>query len=101
MVKSTPKFVKRIVLKIQTNAYSEKVQDYLSRNRETFLSKWVEMCNLNQGRISYEEMEEILGPNYPKAGWIDSEDKAAQIQCFFKEIDFPYYEADEEYLYFP
>ena len=46
--------------------YEAKFELYLERNRESFLSKWAEICEKTSGRVSYDEMAEVLGRDFSR-----------------------------------
>jgi len=100
MAKKVSKFEQKWKRENQIAEYSETVQEYLKEKGSEFLSAWVDACDKKSGRISYEDMECILGYNFPKAKWIPLTNKKAQIDTFFNELGIPF-RADETHLFFP
>lgn len=80
--------------------YSEQVKKYLTENRKTFMEGWANLCGKTYGRVSYDELYEILGRNFPKAPWNDPNDRNSNIRAFFGELGFPC-KADSTHIYFP
>lgn len=80
--------------------YSMDVELYLERNRTKFLEEWADICGKTNGRVSYEELYEVLGKDFPKAPWNDPENINANIKAFFGELGFPCI-ADDTHIYFP
>ena len=80
--------------------YVNRVWNYLERNKEYFLEEWSKVCAKTSGRVPYEDLKEILGPNYPKAPWLDPSDDKANITALFAALSIPC-RADDTHIYFP
>ncbi len=81
--------------------YWSAVEQYLERrNRLSFVEEWADICEKTNGRVSYDELYELLGRDFPKAPWLDPENRDANIRAFFEMLDIPC-KADETHIYFP
>lgn len=81
--------------------YRQIVDNYLKLSGREVVANLSNFCERSNGRLTYDEMEKVLGGHYPKASWIDKNDKKKSILTFMKYSDFSFYVADENYLYFP
>ena len=81
--------------------YWNTVNQYLDeKDRFDFVEEWAGICEKTSGRVSYDELYEILGRDFPRAPWLDPEDRDANIRAFFEALDIPC-KADETHIYFP
>lgn len=81
--------------------YWSAVQQYLVENdRFTFVEKWADICEKTNGRVSYDDLYEILGKDFPRAPWLAANDRDANIRAFFEMLEIPF-KADETHMYFP
>lgn len=82
------------------DAYKAIVQNHLKFSGREILSRLSECCQKTYGRVSYEEMDEVLGFHYPKAPNVNSCDNRVCIVLFLKETGIPF-KFDETHIYFP
>ena len=80
--------------------YSNKVKEYLESINKHFLADFAELCQQTNGRVSFVQIQNILGKKYPIAEWIDKDNMKEQIIIFFQQLDIPF-KATENHLYFP
>ncbi|MBR6688673.1 MAG: hypothetical protein IKL68_01490 [Clostridia bacterium] len=81
--------------------YWSAIEQYLDgRNRLSFVEEWADICEKTNGRVSYDELYELLGRDFPKAPWLDPKNRDANIRAFFETLDIPC-KADETHIYFP
>lgn len=81
--------------------YEQKVRQYLgNRNVTLFMNEFGNLCEKTDGRVSYEQLVELLGRDFPKASWVDPKDVKLQIIMFFNEIGIPFI-PDDTHIYFP
>lgn len=81
--------------------YRQIVDNYLKLSGKEVVANLSNFCERSNGRLTYDEMEKVLGEHYPKAGWVDKNDKKKCILVFMEYSGFPFYLADENYFYFP
>lgn len=67
--------------------YLCELQDYLKYNSFVIVQR-IKNGMLSSKNIGKREIKLLLGYDYPKAGWISSEDDVSQLICLFKEIGY-------------
>lgn len=81
--------------------YWNAVNQYLDeRDRFDFVEQWSDICEKTSGRVSYDELYELLGRDFPKAPWLDPENRNENIVAFFEMLSIPC-KADKTHIYFP
>lgn len=81
--------------------YRQVTANYLKLSGAEVVSLLGIFCERRNGMLTYDEMEKVLGKHYPKASWVDKNDKKECIKTFLEYSDFIFYKADETYVYFP
>lgn len=81
-------------------SYSDIVQNHLKFSGSQILDRLSECCERTNGRITYWEMQSILGFHYPKAPYCDKSDIKACTILFLKETGIPF-KFDNMYIYLP
>lgn len=81
--------------------YRQVTANYLKLSGAEVVSLLGTFCERRNGMLTYDEMEKVLGKHYPKASWVDKNDKKECIKTFLEYSDFIFYKADETYVYFP
>lgn len=85
----------------EEETYYQIVQNYIKFTGRGIISYLSDMIEKNNGKLTYFQMEMVLGRHYPKASWQDKSDRKECIKTFMQYVGFIYYRADEEYIYFP
>ena len=81
--------------------YWNAVNQYLdAKGRLAFVEEWADICEKTSGRVSYDELYELLGRDFPKAPWLNPDNRNENIIAFFEMLDVPF-KADETHIYFP
>lgn len=80
--------------------YSAIVQNHLRFSGKEILERLGDCCQKTSGRITYEEMHEILGFHYPKAPYVVGVDNRVGIILFLREVGLPF-KFDETHIYLP
>lgn len=81
--------------------YRQIATNYLKFSGAEVVSLLGAFCKRRNGILTYDEMEIVLGEHYPKASWVDKNDKKECIKTFLEYSDFIMYKADDNYIYFP
>lgn len=81
--------------------YTKIVENYINFSGWGIISCLASLCEKNNGRLTYFQMEMVLGKHYPKASWVDKSDRKGCVETFLEHSGFMYYKADEDYIYFP
>ena len=77
------------------------IERYLEeRGRYAFVEKWADICEKTSGRVSYDELYELVGKDFPRAPWLNPLDRNANIKAFFEVLNIPCI-ADDTHIYFP
>lgn len=85
----------------EEDAYYQIVQNYMNFSGRGIISYLADMCEMNNGKLTYFQMEMVLGRHYPKPSWQDKSNRKECIKTFMQYAGFIYYIADEEYIFFP
>ena len=80
--------------------YSAIVQNHLKFSGREIFERLSDCCEKTHGRITYEDMHEILGFHYPKAPYAVGVDNRVCIVLFLKEVGIPF-KFDETHVYLP
>lgn len=80
--------------------YEAVVQNHLKHTGRDILTRLSECCEKTHGRISYPQMNEILGRHYPKALKSSSVDNRICIIIFLNQVGL-LFRFDENHVYFP
>lgn len=85
----------------ESRIYKQIVKNYLKLSGKELVLNLSDYCERNNGRLTYEEMEEILGKHYPKAKWVDKSDIKRCVITFMEHTEYILYKYDDKYVYFP
>lgn len=75
--------------------YARKVRKYMCKYGDDIVEKLSKKYKTKNETVSYEEMQEIVGVNFPKARWMPKSDLKSQMMLFLIEIGvkFAFYES--------
>lgn len=80
--------------------YNQVVSNHLKLSGREILYALSDCCEKTQGRISYEQMKEILGKHYPRPLKSTNIDERVSIIVFLKEAGI-LFNFDEKHVYLP
>lgn len=80
--------------------YNRIVQNHLKLSGKDILERLADMCEMTSGRISYKQMQEVLGAHYPKAPYAKCFDERISIILFLRELKLPF-KFDDFHIYLP
>lgn len=85
----------------ESKIYRQIVKNYLKLTGRELISNLSDYCERKGNRLTYEEMEEVLGKHYPKAKWVNKSDRKQCVITFMEHTEYIYYKYDNNYVYFP
>ena len=80
--------------------YKTIVYNHLQLSGCNILNALSDYCQRTSGRISYDEMQEVLGKHYPKTIHVNVLDERLNVLLFLKTSGL-LFKFDENYVYFP
>lgn len=89
----------RVILKNQ-QLYNAIVKNHLKFSGAEIIDKLAYYCERTHGRLTYNQVSQVLGFHYPKPPYIGKTDERVCIIAFLKEVGIPF-NFDENHVYFP
>lgn len=80
--------------------YSAIAKNHLRFSGSCIVEHLSEECERTGGKLTYFQLQRILGFHYPRAPYVNKDDTRACIIIFIKEMGIPF-KFDDTYVYFP
>lgn len=80
--------------------YSAIVKNHLKLSGNCIVNNLAEECDHTGGRLTYFQMQRVLGFHYPRAPYVKKDNIQACTILFLKEMGIPF-KFDDTYVYFP
>ena len=80
--------------------YSAIVKNYLNFSGYGIMERLIDYCDMTGGKMTYFQVQHVLGMHYPRAPYANKADMQACIILFLKELGVPC-KFDTNYVYFP
>ena len=80
--------------------YSAIVKNHMKFSGFGIMERLVDYCDMTGGKMTYFQVQHVLGMHYPKAPYANKADTQACIILFLKELGVPC-KFDDNYVYFP
>ena len=80
--------------------YKQIVNNYLKLSGSDIMTRLSECCEKTSGKITYDEMQKIIGVHYPRAPYAIKADYRVNIILFLKETGM-LFKFDDNHIYIP